>query len=69
VREVEEEAPTNLRTALRERASSGAGGGTRNGDLGGLSKQELDERAPAAGVEGRSKMTKAELVRALRRAA
>jgi DNA end-binding protein Ku len=81
--DVEEEAPTDLLTALREsversrggaRASRGGGRGNRNGnrngsDLGELSKQELDERARAAGVEGRSKMTKAELVRALRRAA
>jgi DNA end-binding protein Ku len=66
--EVEEEAPTDLLTALRESIER-SHGGTRNGDLGGLSKQELDERARAAGIEGRSKMTKAELVRALRRAA
>ena len=77
--DVEEEAPTDLMTALREsiERSRGGGGRTRrngrrasgNGDLGDLSKQELDERAKAAGIEGRSKMTKAELVRALRRAA
>jgi len=73
--EVEEEAPTDLLTALREsiersrggtRTPAGAG---RNGDFADLSKQELDRRAKAAGIEGRSKMTKAELVRALRRAA
>jgi len=71
--DVEEEAPTDLLTALREsieRSRGGArSGGSRNGDLGDLSKQELDRRAKAAGIEGRSKMTKAELVRALRRAA
>jgi DNA end-binding protein Ku len=70
--EVEEEAPTDLMTALRESIERSRGGGARtrrNGDLGDLSKQELDERAKAAGIEGRSKMTKAELVRALRRAA
>jgi DNA end-binding protein Ku len=78
--EVEEEAPTDLMTALRESIERSRGGGSRtrrngrrrangNGDLGDLSKQELDERAKAAGIEGRSKMTKAELVRALRRAA
>jgi DNA end-binding protein Ku len=76
---VEEEAPTDLMTALRESIERSRGGGARtrrtgrratgNGDLGDLSKQELDERARAAGIEGRSKMTKAELVRALRRAA
>jgi DNA end-binding protein Ku len=75
----EEEAPTDLMTALRESIERSRGGGGRrrrngrrasgNGDLGDLSKQELDERARAAGIEGRSKMTKAELVRALRRAA
>jgi DNA end-binding protein Ku len=62
--EREEEAPTDLLTALRESIER-----IRNGDLAGLSKQELDERARAAGIEGRSKMTKAELVRALKRAA
>jgi DNA end-binding protein Ku len=80
--DVEEEAPTDLMTALREsieRTRGGRGAPSRrngrgrrargNGDLGDLSKQELDERAKAAGIEGRSKMTKAELVRALRRAA
>jgi DNA end-binding protein Ku len=78
--EVEEEAPTDLMTALRESIERSRGGGSRtrrngrrrangNGDLRDLSKQELDERAKAAGIEGRSKMTKAELVRALRRAA
>jgi DNA end-binding protein Ku len=77
--DVEEEAPTDLMTALRESIERSRGGraparrnGRRasgNGDLGDLSKQELDERAKAAGIEGRSKMTKAELVRALRRAA
>jgi DNA end-binding protein Ku len=69
--ELEEEAPTDLLTALREsiersRRGSHASG---NGDLADLSKQELEQRAKRAGIEGRSKMTKAELVRALRRAA
>ncbi len=77
--DVEEEAPTDLMTALRESIERSRGGGERrrrngrrasgNGDLGDLSKHELDERAKAAGIQGRSKMTKAELVRALRRAA
>lgn len=61
---VEEEAPADLLTALRESVER-----TRKGDLADLSKQELDRRAKAAGIEGRSKMTKAELVRALGRAA
>jgi DNA end-binding protein Ku len=73
--EVEEEAPTDLLTALRESIERSRGGtrtrvgAGRNGDLADLTKQELDRRAKAAGIEGRSKMTKAELVRALRRAA
>jgi DNA end-binding protein Ku len=70
--DVEEEAPTDLLTALRqsiERSSGGRRRASRNGDLGDLSKQELDKRAKQAGIEGRSKMTKAQLVRALERAA
>jgi DNA end-binding protein Ku len=73
--EVEEEAPTDLLTALRQSIERSRGGtrtrtrAGRNGDLADLSKQELDRRAKAAGIEGRSKMTKAELVRALRHAA
>jgi DNA end-binding protein Ku len=62
--EVEEEAPTDLLTALRESIER-----SRNGGLADLPKQELERRAKAAGIEGRSKMTKAELVRALERAA
>lgn len=42
----------------------GADGATRE-DLTALSKEELYERASELGVEGRSKMTKAELARAL----
>jgi DNA end-binding protein Ku len=71
--ELEEERPTDLLTALREsieRSRGGAGSRRRrNGGLGELSKQELDRRAREAGIEGRSKMTKAQLVRALERAA
>ena len=62
--EVEEEAPTDLLTALRESIER-----ARNGDISDLSKQELEGRAREAGIAGRSKMTKAQLVRALRRAA
>ncbi len=36
-----------------------------DGDLGELSKQELDERAKDAGIRGRTKMSKKELVEAL----
>jgi DNA end-binding protein Ku len=73
----EEEAAPDLMTALRdsiERSKGGArgrrsGGGARKADLDGLSKDELDERARKAKVPGRSKMTKDELVAALRKAA
>jgi DNA end-binding protein Ku len=83
--DVEEEEAPDLMTALRESidrskrggarrrggASSPNGGSTRKSgrDLGSLSKTELDKRAKRAGIEGRSKMTKAELARALERAA
>jgi DNA end-binding protein Ku len=72
--DVEEEAPPDLLEALR--ASIEAAGGragrparaSRNGsrgDLSGLSKAELDERARKAKIRGRSKMTKDELIEAL----
>ncbi len=78
--DVEEEEPADLLSALRESIERSGGGrpttrrrstASSNGDgeLGDLPKDELEKRAKAAGVEGRSKMTKAELVRALRRAA
>jgi DNA end-binding protein Ku len=74
--DVEEEEPTDLLSALRASIERSRGGRTKtrkstagNGNLGELSKAELDERARKAGIEGRSKMTKDELVRALRRAA
>ena len=83
--EVEEEEAPDLMTALRESidrskrggarrragASSPNGGSTRKSRRGldSLSKTELDKRAKKAGIEGRSKMTKAELARALERAA
>ena len=49
-------------TPLRDR--SGA-----DGELEDLSKEELEERARKAKVSGRSKMSKRELVAALKRAA
>ena len=74
--EVEEEEPTDLLSALRASIERSRGGRPKtkrsrsgDGDLGELSKAELDERARKAGIEGRSKMTKGELVRALSRAA
>jgi len=74
--EPEEEEPADLLEALRASIRRSAGGSkqrrngsSRNGSgLARLSKAELDERARKAGVEGRSKMTKDELVAALRSA-
>ncbi len=78
--EVEEEEPADLMSALRESIERSRGGKatTRrrstasengNGELRDLPRDQLEKRAKAAGIAGRSKMTKAELVRALRRAA
>ena len=69
-------AAPDLMTALRESIEASRGGRRRKptrrsagGDLDGLSKGELEERARKAKVPGRSKMSKDELVAALRRAA
>jgi DNA end-binding protein Ku len=76
--EVEEEQPTDLLAALRasveaarggKRSAPSRNGGSGNGDLEGLSKAELDERARDAGISGRSKMSKQQLVEALSDAA
>jgi DNA end-binding protein Ku len=60
------------RGARRSKASRGNGNGRATGrsrsDLGTLSKADLDKRARAAGIEGRSKMSKEELIDALRAA-
>ena len=78
--EVEEEEPADLMAALRASLESAKGGrrrprrtaassnGSRSDDLGELSKSELEERARKAKVEGRSKMSKGELIDALRAA-
>jgi DNA end-binding protein Ku len=63
---------TDLMEALRasiERTSRGGEGRAEpaDGDLAELSKEELYERASDAGVSGRSKMSKDELVNALRK--
>jgi DNA end-binding protein Ku len=72
--EVEEEQAPDLMTALRqsiEQARSSRGGSAaqsdRDGDLENLSKEELVDRARKANVAGRSRMSKDELVAALRR--
>jgi DNA end-binding protein Ku len=69
-----EEEPVDLMEALRasierhgKRRGSRAGRGSSNGDgaLDELSKAELDKRAKKAGIRGRSKMSKDELIDAL----
>jgi DNA end-binding protein Ku len=80
--EPEEGQPTDLMTALRasvqasrggrrrpSRASSSSNGGSASEDLEELSKSELEKRAKKAEIEGRSKMSKEELIDALRSAA
>ena len=80
--EPEEGQPTDLMTALRasvqasrggrrrpSRASSSSNGGSASEDLEELSKSELEKRAKKVEIEGRSKMSKEELIDALRSAA
>jgi DNA end-binding protein Ku len=71
--EAVEEEPTDLLSALKasveRHASRSRGGRSRAGSLDRLSKSELEGRAREAGIRGRSKMTKDELVDALRAAA
>jgi DNA end-binding protein Ku len=74
----EEEAPPDLLAALRESVERAKrGGGRRNGRHNGRGKKtslqdltvgELSERARKLGIEGRSKMSKRELVSAVERA-
>jgi DNA end-binding protein Ku len=64
------EAPSDLLEALRASVEAHSRNGKRgsrpgNGALTGLSKAELGKRARKAGIEGRSTMTKDELVEAL----
>ena len=73
--EPEEERPTDLLEALRRSVEASKGGrrparnGSRRDELGDLSRSELDKRAREADIEGRSKMSKEELIEALRTAA
>jgi DNA end-binding protein Ku len=70
----EEEAPPDLLAALREsveRAKQGSGrgnGGKKASSLDDLTVGELGERARKLGIEGRSKMSKRELVAAVEKA-
>ena len=65
----EREEPVDLLEALRASVESHRRNGRKprrgNGSLSGLSKAELEKRARRAGIEGRSSMTKDELVEAL----
>ena len=54
-----------LRASVEAHRGKGRTGRRRNGSLAGLTKGELDERARKAGIAGRSRMTKTELVEAL----
>jgi DNA end-binding protein Ku len=76
--EPEEERPTDLLEALRasvdaskrgRRPARASSNGASGEELEELPKSELDKRARKAGIEGRSKMSKDELVDALRAAA
>jgi DNA end-binding protein Ku len=60
-----EEEPTDLLSALRASLEQRTRGRRRDGDLHGLPKEELDRRAREAGIKGRSRMSKDELVEAL----
>ena len=67
--QAEREEPTDLLEALRAGVAAHTKNGKRarrgNGSLAELSKAELEKRARKAGIEGRSSMTKDELVEAL----
>jgi DNA end-binding protein Ku len=69
--QAERAAPTDLLEALRASVAAHSRNGKRarprNGSLADLSKAELEKRARKAGIEGRSSMTKDELVEALGR--
>jgi DNA end-binding protein Ku len=77
--EAEEERPTDLLEALRasveaskrgeRRPTRGSSNGASQDELEELPKSELEKRARDADIEGRSKMSKEELVEALRAAA
>ena len=61
------EAKTASRTSVKDISSGRRGGLRSHGGPGGRTKAQLYEEAKRKNVEGRSKMTKAELVRAVGR--
>jgi len=69
-RKAERGMSSSKKRASRAGASkkSGASRGSRDAGLSGMSKEALYERAQKLDIEGRSSMTKAELIRALERA-
>jgi hypothetical protein len=54
--------------ALEQSLKAGRGGAKRDGALEALSKQDVSKRAGKAGIAGRSKMSREQLVKALRKA-
>lgn len=61
------ESKTASRTSLQDISSGRRGGLRSHRGAGGRTKEQLYEEARRKGVEGRSKMTKAELLRAVGR--
>ena len=54
--------------ATAKNAAGKLGGNATNGDLEGYNKPELVELAAGIGIEGRTTMTKAELIKAITKA-
>jgi DNA end-binding protein Ku len=63
-----EKAKAPARPSTRAAGRSSTGGGKAAEDLSELSKSELAKKAAALGIEGRSKMTRDELIRAVSKA-
>jgi len=61
------EAKTASRTSVKDISSGRRGGLRSHRGAGGRTKEQLYEEARRKGIEGRSKMTKAELLRAVGR--
>ncbi|GAA2759104.1 Ku protein [Actinopolymorpha rutila] len=56
------------RSGTRKAAGNGSDGRSRSADVAELSKQDLYDRATKLGIEGRSKMTRAQLQKAVQKA-